>query len=119
MIPHLERDIQELIRQELNSRDRYPDVVVWVNVCGNFTDQRGIRRKVGVANPGGSDLVGIFRRSDGVGMWIGAEIKSASGRQTDEQKAHEQFVKSMGGRYAVLRSVEEARAWVAELRGQK
>lgn len=114
----LERDIQQAIEVELGDRNRYPDLRLWPNVIGDFVDNRGNYRKVGVARPGGSDLVGIFKRKDGVGMWIGAEIKSAVGRQSDEQKLHEQAIRELGGEYAVLRSVDDARQWVARLRGE-
>lgn len=71
---------------------------------------------VGINHRGGSDLIGILRAGDGRGIFLAPEIKSATGRQRDEQKNFERVVTSLGGEYALLRSPADALAWLAELR---
>lgn len=112
--PRLEREIQAAIELELGNRHEYPDVVLWRNNCGVLVDKDTDRYvRFGVGNPGGADLLGVFAPS---GRFIAAEIKTQQGKQTDEQKRFEQLVTKLGGAYAVLRSVEDARAFVEKLR---
>lgn len=115
---HLERSIQREIRLEIGNPREYPDVVLWPNVVGLLEDANGKKRRVGLVK-GSSDLVGIFTRRDGVGMWISAEIKSATGRQSLAQRNFQAQVIARGGSYAVLRSVEDARRWIAGLRSSE
>jgi hypothetical protein len=66
---------------------------------------------------GSSDLIGIFTRSDGLGLFIAAEVKSDRGVESEEQQRFGALVGRRGGAYAVLRSVEDARRWIEQLRG--
>lgn len=112
--PRLEHEIQDAIRLELGNPTKYPDVLLFRNNVGVLTDpESGRYVRFGVGGPGGADLIGIFTKG---GRFIAAEIKTASGKQTDEQKRFEQLVISKGGSYAVLRSVDDARAWIERLR---
>lgn len=100
-----ESQLQDAIRLALG---RDPDLVLWRNNCG-FDPERRVR--YGVGSPGGSDLVGIFR-----GRAVFVEIKTATGRQTAEQRDFEALVTARGGVYVVLRSVPEALAWLEHMR---
>lgn len=115
----LERDIQNDIRIELGDRHLYPDLVLWPNVCGVFLDEHsGTKRRVGIGNPGGADLIGLWRHPTGIAQFVALEIKTPVGRQSDEQKRFQQLVESKGGVYALLRSVDDARRWAQRMRGE-
>lgn len=104
-----EGQIQDAIRLELGNE---PDVLIFRNNIG-VADMRGYKVRFGVGGPGGADLIGIFR-----GRFIAIEVKSPTGRQSPEQRMFEQLVLARGGIYVVLRSVEEARTWLASLRAE-
>lgn len=110
-----ESSIQDAIRVELGREDLRGEIVLWRNNVGTG-EKRGHFIRFGVGGPGGADLLGIYRSSAGAGVFLAVEIKSATGRQSEEQVRFASLVRSLGGEYAVLRSVEDARAWVAELR---
>src|SRR5690348_15591583 len=84
-------------------------ILLYRNNCG-LAHIRGYPVKFGVGNPGGSDLVGVFR-----GRAVFVEIKTESGRQSSEQARFQQCVERHGAIYKVLRSVDEALAWLNEL----
>ena len=44
------------------------------------------------------------------GLFFGLEVKKSDGRQSPDQKAFEKWVKDHGGRYHVVRSVEDVKA---------
>lgn len=107
----LESEIQALIRAELGNPKRYPGLALWPNVCGVFRDEHsGTLRRVGVGNPGGADLIGIYH-----GRFIGIEVKTPTGRQSDEQKAFEAGVTRLGGAYCLARSVDDAVQFIRKL----
>ncbi len=106
-----EAQIQDAIRLELGDVAKYPELIVWRNNVGVLTDKNGRHVRFGVANPGGADLIGIF-----AGIFIAAEIKTPTGKQTEEQRRFEDLIVGKGGEDVVLRSGEDARQWVAELR---
>lgn len=103
-----ESQLQDAIRLELG---RTGELVLWRNNCGSAVMRNGFRVTFGVGNPGGADLIGIYR-----GRAVFVEIKTPTGRQSPEQRQFQQLVERHGGIYVVLRSVEDARAWLAELR---
>lgn len=103
--------IQDEIRKELGNPTKYPEIILWRNNSGQMIDQHGRRVVFGIGSPGGADLIGLF-----AGRFIALEIKSATGQQTEEQRRFEHLVTSKGGVYTVLRSVEEAVAFVERMR---
>jgi hypothetical protein len=104
-----ESQLQDAIRLALGSD---PELCLWRNNVGQSTDQHTRRTiRFGVGNPGGSDLIGVFR-----GRFLAVEIKTPTGRQRDDQKLFQQLVERKGGTYVILRSVDEARAWLEHLR---
>lgn len=107
----LERDIQSEIWKALCGVDGYRALVLWRNSVGvmESPDRKRVFR-FGVGGKGGADLIGIYK-----GRFVAAEVKSRVGRQTPEQKLFQHLVLSKGGSYAVLRSVDDAHAWIARL----
>lgn len=102
-----EKKIQDAIRLELGLER---DLVLWRNNVG-VADQRGRRVAYGVGGPGGADLIGIFR-----GRFVACEIKTPTGRHSPEQQRFARLVEDRGGTYVTLRSVEDARLWLAAMR---
>jgi hypothetical protein len=101
-----ESEIQDRIRLALGA---VLDLVLFRNNSG--VAKIGDRMvRFGVGGKGGADLIGIYR-----GRFVAVEIKSATGRQSPEQKRFEQLVERKGGVYVVLRSVEDAQQWIGSL----
>lgn len=84
-------------------------VIAWRNNCG-VAEQGGRTIRFGVGSPGGADLIGLYR-----GRFLAIEVKTPTGRLSDEQKRFQQLVDRNGGWYVVLRSAAEARRWCATL----
>lgn len=101
-----EGEIQDAVRLALGNVD---GLCVWRNNIGK-TETNGRWIAYGVGGPGGADLIGVYR-----GRFIAIEIKTPRGTQTDEQRRFQRLVELRGGIYVVLRSVAEARSWVATL----
>lgn len=101
-----EAELQDKIRLALGTD---PALCLWRNNCGS-AEIRGRRIKFGIANPGGADLLGVFR-----GRFVAIEIKTETGRLTEDQCRFRDLVLRMQGEYVVLRSVEEAAAWLADM----
>lgn len=104
-----ETDIQQAIRIDLGCE---PDLTLYRNNVG-VADHKGRMVRYGVGGPGGSDLLGILAPT---GRWFALEIKSATGRTTQEQRDFMAIVRAGGGFAAVVRSVDEARAALARAR---
>lgn len=105
-----ESQLQDAIRLELG---RDPDLVLWRNNCGLAWMKNGAPVRFGVGSPGGADLIGVFR-----GRFVAVEIKTPTGRQSAEQRQFQQLVERKGGVYIILRTVEDARAWLATMRAE-
>lgn len=99
-----EAQLQDAIRLALG---RHPDLCLWRNNCG-VAERRGHTIRFGVGNPGGADLIGVFR-----GRFVAVEVKTPAGHQSEDQIRFQQLVERKGGVYVVLRSVDEARSWLA------
>lgn len=102
-----ESQLQDAIRLALG---RDPSLVLFRNNCGSAVMRNGFRVTFGVGNPGGADLIGCFR-----GIFVAVEIKTPEGRQSKEQRQFQQLIESKGGVYTILRSVDDARAWLSDL----
>lgn len=77
--------------------------ITWRNNSGCLKDARGVPVKFGVGNPGGSDLIGIYK-----GRFCAFEIKTAKGKATPAQLNFIAAVIRHGGIAGVVRSAEEA-----------
>lgn len=92
-----------------------PGVRIWRNNCGALKDQDGRLIRFGVANPGGSDLIGwrsVTVTPDMVGqkiaVFLAIEVKGERGYATDPQKNFIARVKSDGGLAGVARCLDDA-----------
>jgi hypothetical protein len=101
-----ESQLQDAIRLALG---RHPDLALFRNNIG-VAERRGFTIRFGVGGPGGADLIGLFR-----GRFLAVEIKTQTGRQSEEQRTFQQLIERKGGVYVVLRSVEDALAWLASM----
>lgn len=104
-----EREIQADILIAIGSRS---DARLWRSNAGRFhVVDRPCRscasraRWIEGAPTGSADLTGIHH-----GRRIEIEVKSATGRHTDEQKNWESMIRTQGGIYILARSVDEALA---------
>lgn len=114
----IEHLIQNEILLALGSR---PDVRIWRQNSGVFLSADATRHIRG-APAGTADLGGVLRidtPSGPLGVALQVEVKSATGRQTREQRAFQRMIESMGGVYIVARSgpdaVRQVEFWAAKL----
>lgn len=109
--PAGERKREGLIQDEIRlALGEVPGLVLWRNNIGEARYGEA-RVPYGVGGDGGADLIGCYR-----GRFLAVEIKTPTGRQSPEQITFAACVERNGGEYVVLRSVEDARAWLADLR---
>jgi hypothetical protein len=87
------------------------EVLLERNNIGMAWMKNGKPVKFGVGGPGGADFVGTYR-----GRALYVEIKTPTGRQSPEQKTFQAKVERHGAIYRIVRSVEDAQAFLAELR---
>lgn len=108
-----EAEIQQAIRLALG---REKDLTIWRNSTGvsQHTDRSGRKRweRHGLIK-GASDLVGVLAPS---GRWVALEIKSPTGRPTEEQLMFLDLIRRRGGFATIVRSVEEAQAAITRAR---
>lgn len=79
--------------------------ITWRNNVGYATYPNGTVVKYGVCNPGGADLIGLYR-----GRFLAVEVKVPGAKPTDEQERFIEGVIKAGGIAGVARSVEDALA---------
>lgn len=91
------------------------------NNCGALRDHRGQWVRFGIANPGGSDLIGwksITITSKMVGkriaVFTAVEVKLPNASVTEAQQAFINAVDKEGGISFVARSIEEASRGLGE-----
>ncbi len=94
-----EHQIQNAIIREFGTR---PDMRIWRANTGvaKYGD-----RVVRFGVPGQADLTGLF--SDGRRLEI--EVKSATGRQSKDQKRYQAMIERYGGLYVLAQSVADVR----------
>lgn len=92
-----------------------PGVRLFRNNCGALKDQDGRLIRFGVANPGGSDLIGwrsVTVTPDMVGqkiaVFLAIEVKGERGKTTDAQKNFIARVRADGGLAGIARSIDDA-----------
>ena len=111
-----EKNIQSNVMLALSQND----CKIFRNNCGvhKTEDCRFVR--YGVANPGGSDLIGWKKTTitpemvgQSVAIFTAIEVKNAKGRPTTEQLRFIEVVKTEGGIAGVCRSVEDALSLLA------
>lgn len=94
-----------------------PGVRLFRNNCGALKDADGRLIRYGVANPGGSDLIGwksVTITPEMVGqklaVFLAIEVKGERTRVTDQQRNFIERVRLDGGIAGVARSVDDALA---------
>lgn len=100
--------IQDEIRLVLGAE---PSAVFWRNNLSTVMMPNGSYVKLGVGGKGATDLIGVFR-----GRACFLEIKTDVGRLSPEQVRFGELVKAKGAEHAVLRSADEARQWLDDMR---
>jgi hypothetical protein len=85
---------------------RRPDVRIFRNNVGAYTDPQGHLRRFGLC-VGSADLIGWVTVNK-VAIFLSVEIKTDTGKPSKEQEAWLKNVKRMGGIAFIARSVEEA-----------
>jgi hypothetical protein len=85
------------------------------NNCGQCQTSDGRVIRYGVGNPGGSDLIGLQTVTitpDMVGqrfaVFTAIEVKTATGRVSEQQQRFIAMVRGLGGIAGVARSVQDA-----------
>ncbi len=96
-----EAEIQRQILAEFGNRS---DLRIWRSNCGKALSPTGRMVTFGVR--GQSDIMGI--RSPG-GQLIGIEVKSAKGKQSEQQRNFQTMLERFGGIYILARSVDDVR----------
>lgn len=107
----LEAVVQNAIRKALGLE---PGLILWRNNVGHVEywkeDGSKVEFNYGLET-GSADLVGCLD-----GRFVALEVKRPGGVQSDEQIAWAERVRFNGGFYAVVKSVDEARAAIARAR---
>lgn len=76
---------------------------VWRNNQGAY-EKDGYHIKYGVCNPGGSDLIGIYK-----GRFLALEVKKPGGRVTTEQAQFIEYVNRAGGIAGIVYSPDDVK----------
>lgn len=94
-------DHQKLLHKVMKElQKRYPEARVFARHVGMFYTRLGTPIKIN--NKGMADLWGLYN-----GVHFEIEIKTGRAKQSKDQKKWEKVVKSLGGHYFVVRSVDE------------
>ncbi len=89
-----------------------------VNTQGVYDVNRKTFRKTGKnVIKGTSDIV-LSINVMGIPVYASLEVKSRTGRQSDDQKLFEQRLKAVGSFYFVVRSIEDAQKALIEVKYQ-
>jgi hypothetical protein len=100
-----------LLRRIVEALRGESDLLVWRNTVG-VGEHDGRRVTYGLAL-GSSDLIGLLAPR---GRFVALEVKTPDGRLTEHQARFLERVRQHGGIAAVVRSVDEARATIAQAR---
>lgn len=80
-------------------------IFFWKNPTGGYFDtaRKAFRKQVSpYAINGAPDYIAVI-----YGVFIGFEVKSPTGRQSDSQKAFEDALRTAGGMYFIIKSLED------------
>lgn len=91
----------ELMRNILVAVNQIPDALFWRVNVGLGAGPDGRMTRYGL--PGQADIAGVVR-----GRHVELEIKSATGRQSQQQVRWQRAVERAGGVYVLVRSADEA-----------
>lgn len=99
----------ELMRHILVALNQLPDALFWRVNVGLASSPDGRVTRYGL--PGQADIAGIVR-----GKHVELEVKTPTGRQSQQQVRWQRAIERAGGVYVVVRSVDEALAALEVLR---
>lgn len=74
---------------------------------GRRNAREAARFKAMGTRAGFPDLILLLPSADGQYRFLAIELKTKAGRQSEHQKDYEQLITEHGGKYVVVRSVEE------------
>lgn len=108
-----EKQIENTILAYLNYQQNI--VAMKINTLGVY-DQRGgfYRRLSKYVLPGTPDIIACVS-VETIPVFVGLEVKSKTGRQSDAQKHMERLLERIGGFYFVVRSLQDTRAALAKV----
>lgn len=93
-----ESEIQQLVRLKASQLG----AILWRNNQGAYKDPKGYYIRYGVCNPGGSDLIGIFK-----GRFLAIECKVPGKNANPEQQSFIDMVNKLGGIAAVITNPDQ------------
>ena len=96
-----EQNIQKLIMLALTEAG----CIVWRNNIGSYTTADGHFIRYGVGGVGGSDLIGVYKKT---GQLLAVEVKTSKGKPSAAQLNFIEQVRAAGGIAGIARSVEDA-----------
>ena len=94
--------IQKAVLDYLELFSRTHNIYYFRAGAGAVKTQQGRYFKTGKA--GLSDIIALFK-----GKFIGLEVKTKTGRQTQSQKKAEREIKEAGGEYHIVRSIADVK----------
>ena len=95
-----ETDIQQLCRLAASEMG----AVLWRNNIGKLEDKQGRWVAYGVCNPGGSDLIGIYK-----GRFVAIEVKQPGKKTTQAQDNFLNTIRQNGGIEGVAYCADDVR----------
>lgn len=103
-----ESAIEDAIMTYLHTRS---DVLAFkIDTRANFDARLGVYRRLHRhVLPGTPDIICCLSVA-GMGILVGLEVKTATGRQSEHQKRFETMVRAQNGHYFVVRSIDDAQA---------
>lgn len=106
-----------------NAVGRRDDVMIWRQVVGVFRSRTNKKRVIRAGVKGMSDslmIVGVTITPDmigkRIGVAVGVEFKTETGRQSDAQKRWQKAFEERGGLYRIVRSAGEITQLVENVR---
>lgn len=105
---------RELVQSILVEFGALPTCRIWRANSGAATWRGKDGKTKGLVRfgvPGQADISGIMQG----GMRIEIEAKTATGRQSDDQKRWQAMIEKFGGAYCLARSVDDVRMFLAGL----
>jgi len=106
-----------------------PDVMIWNNPTGVFRAYDSFDRIIKVGLPGQPDVLAVVNIEitpemvgKSIGAFVGLEIKTpktntnTAGRQSEKQKNWQAAFEKKGGKYAVIRSPNEAISFINSIK---
>ncbi len=96
-----------ILHDVLLALGRHPKCKVWRCNTGALADHMGRVVRFGV--PGCADVIGMLVPS---GRFLAVEVKTATGKQSDQQRKFQLMTERAGGVYVLVRSAAEAVAAV-------